>query len=252
MPFVHEDGSEVTAVALLQRDARRFQLVAGFFYVDPGTGRRYEIPAHDTSRPPGPDNENSTDLASVPMFLWGLIPSYGLQTRAALLHDVLADRADDVDGEAGWRLRREADRLFRVALLESEVPLLRALIMWCAVSMGRYTYRPFGPMRALLGTLQLAVGVLSVYAALVLPFVLGHPIWLALLGVPAALAAVVPRDRDYFALWPYLGALVLPIVVVAWLLARVFWALNAVFWLLSGRVGAAPELALRRFGAKPL
>ena len=252
MPFVHEDGSEVTAVALLQRDARRFQLVTGFFYIDPETGRRYEIPAHDTSRPPGPKGENSTDLASVPMFLWGLVPSYGLQTRAALLHDVLADRADDIGGEVGWRLRRDADRVFRVALIESEVPLLRALIMWCAVSMGRYTYLPFGAARAVLGTAQLAIGVLSVYAALVLTITTAQPMWLALLAVPLVLAAAIPRDRDYFALWPYLGALVLPIVVVAWLLARVFWALNAVFWLLSGRVGAAPEFTLRRFGAKPL
>jgi hypothetical protein len=252
MPFVHEDGSEVTSVALLQRDARRFQLVRGFWYVDPGTGRRYEIPAHDTSRPPGADGENSTDLASVPMFLWGLVPSYGLQTRAALLHDVLAQRAGEIGGVAGWELRREADRLFRVALIESEVPLLRALIMWCAVSMGRYTHAGFGTWRAILGTLQLAVGVLSVYAAPALTLALGSPVWLALLMVPAVLAGGIPRDRDYFALWPYLAALVLPIVVVAWLLARVFWALNGVFWLLSGRVGAAPELTLRHFGAKPL
>ena len=252
MPFVHEDGSEVTAVALLQRDARRFQLVTGFFYIDPQTGRRYEIPAHDTSRPPGPGDENSTDLASVPMFLWGLIPSYGLQTRAALLHDVLAGRADDFQGEEGWRLRREADRVFRVALIESQVPILRALLMWCAVSMGRYTYLPFGAARAIAGSAQLGAGVLTVYAALVLPFVLAQPAWLLLLAVPAALAAAVPRDRDYFALWPYLAALVLPIVVAAWLLARLFWVLNAVFWLLSGRVGAAPELTVQRFGAKPL
>src|SRR3712207_8741274 len=131
MPFVHEDGSEVTAVALLQRDARRFQLVRGFFYVHPRTGRRYEIPPHDTSRPPGPNGENSTDLASVPMFLWGLIPSYGLQTRAALLHDVLSAEANAIGGDRGWRLRKEAERLFRGAVIESGVAILRAILMWC-------------------------------------------------------------------------------------------------------------------------
>jgi hypothetical protein len=139
-----------------------------------------------------------------------------------------------------------------VALIESEVPILRALIMWCAVSMGRYTYLPFGAARAILGSTQLGLGVLAVYAALVLPFVLGQPIWLTLLAAPAVLAALIPRDRDYFLLWPYLAALVLPIVVLAWLLARLFWALNALFWLLSGRVGAAPEFTVQRFGAKPL
>jgi hypothetical protein len=252
MPFVHEDGSEVTTVALLQRDARRFQLVIGFFYIDPATGSRYEIPAHDTSRPPGPGDENSTDLASVPMFLWGLVPSYGLQTRAALLHDVLAGRAGEIGGETGWRLRREADRLFRDALLESQVPLLRALIMWCAVSMGRYTYPGFGLARALLGSAQLGIGVLSIYAALALTVASGQPVSLALLLVPAALAAAIPRDRDYFLLWPYLAALVLPIVLAAWLLSRLFWALNGLFWLLSGRVGGAPDFTVRRFGAKPL
>ena len=242
----------MTAVALLQRDARRFQLVRGFFYVHPRTGRRYEIPPHDTSRPPGPNGENSTDLASVPMFLWGLIPSYGLQTRAALLHDVLSARANAIGGDEGWRLRKEADRLFRIALLESEVAILRAVLMWCAVVADRYRMRVFGLRRAVLGTGQLAVGVLSVYAALLLPPVLGSPLWSALFALPAVLALVAWRDRRYFLLAPYLGALVLPIVAVAWLLAGVFWVLNGLVWLLSGRPGAAPRVPLRRFGAKPL
>jgi hypothetical protein len=252
MPFVHEDGSEVTAVSLLQRDARRFQLVSGFFYVEPDTGVRYEIPAHDTSRPPGPAGENSTDLASVPIFLWGLIPSYGLQTRAALLHDELSRRANTLGGEDGWRLRRQADRLFRVALLESEVPLLRALLMWCAVSADRYRLPVFGVGRAVLGTGQLAVAVLAVYAALLLPFLLGSPFWLLLVAAPALLAVVAGRDRRYFLLAPYLAALVLPIVAVAWLLALAFQALNLLTWLAAGRRGTTPRMSHRRFGAKPL
>jgi hypothetical protein len=252
MPFVHEDGSEVTAVSLLQRDARRFQLVRGFAYVHPRTGRRYEIPPHDTSRPPGPNGENSTDLASVPMFLWGLIPSYGLQTRAALLHDVLSARANALGGDEGWQLRREADRLFRISLVESEVAILRAVLMWCAVVADRYRLRVFGLRRAVLGTGQLAVGVLAVYAAVVLPIVLGSPFWFALFALPAVLAGVAWRDRKYFSLAPYLAALVLPIVAVAWLLAGVFWVLNAVVWLLAGRPGTPPRVRLRRFRAKPL
>jgi hypothetical protein len=250
MPFVHEDGTEVTAVALLQRDARRFQLVRGFFYVHPRTGRRYDIPPHDTSRPPGPDGENSTDLASVPMFLWGLIPSYGLQTRAALLHDVLSAQANGI-GE-GWRLRKEADRLFRIALIESEVAILRAILMWCAVVADRYRLRVFGVWRAFLGTGQLAVGVLAVYAALALPAALGSPLWLLLAALPAVLAVVAWRDRQYFLLAPYLAALVLPIVAAAGMLAGLFWLLNAAIWLLAGRPGVPPRVRLRRLDAKPL
>jgi hypothetical protein len=252
MPFRNDDGSEVTAVALLQRDARRFQLVRGFRYVDSRTGAEYPIPAHDTSRPPGPPGHNSTDLASVPLFLWGLIPSYGLQTRAALLHDELTSRADEIGGDHGWQLRRQADELFRRALLESEVPLLRALLMWAGVSAYRYTMRMYGLGRVVLGTGQLALGVLAVYAGILLVILGSRPLWLLLLLVPVVLAFVARRDRDYFLIGSYLSALVLPIVALAWLLSRVFWVLNWVVWLAAGRAGPAPTVVVRRFGAKPL
>ena len=47
-------------------------------------------------------------------------------------------------------------------------------------------------------------------------------------------------------------ALVLPIVASAWPPDHAFPVLNAVFWVPCGRVGPAPQFAVRRFGAKPL
>jgi hypothetical protein len=69
----------------------------------------------------------ATDFASVPQpFRW-LIPTSGRHSKAAVLHDYL------------WRAEprvctyEEADGLFRRALHDLEVPLLRRWIMWAAV-----------------------------------------------------------------------------------------------------------------------
>lgn len=73
-----------------------------------------------------------TDFASVPrVFAW-LVPSYGLFTAAAVLHDHLtrvevpAGRIDPVD----------ADGIFRRAMRELGVPFLLRWFMWAAVRIG--------------------------------------------------------------------------------------------------------------------
>jgi Protein of unknown function (DUF1353) len=110
-----------------------FQLIQEFFYTRPSGGKRHRIKAHDLKTDPTLKN-NSTDLASVPMLFWWLIASYGRQTRAALIHDQLYDRStfDEV---------MEANGVFRDALAESSVPLLRRWIMWAAVdAAGRWRF----------------------------------------------------------------------------------------------------------------
>lgn len=68
----------------------------------------------------------STDFASVPRpFVW-LLPPYGAYTKAAILHDYLCRP------EAGIS-RADADGLFRRAMRELDVPVIRRWMMWAAV-----------------------------------------------------------------------------------------------------------------------
>ncbi len=71
----------------------------------------------------------STDFASVPRpFVW-LLPPYGAYTNAAVLHDYLCRP------EAGVS-RADADGLFRRAMRELDVPVIRRWMMWAAVRLG--------------------------------------------------------------------------------------------------------------------
>ena len=72
-----------------------------------------------------------TDFATVPRFAQWLIPTYGVYTRAAILHDWLC-----VLGHAGSFNRRDADGIFRRTLRELSVSATRRWLMWCAVRAG--------------------------------------------------------------------------------------------------------------------
>lgn len=72
-----------------------------------------------------------TDFASVPRPLVWLVPTYGLYTRAAILHDVLCD-----DGNARNVSRRDADGIFRQAMRILGVPFLQRWLMWTGVRLG--------------------------------------------------------------------------------------------------------------------
>ena len=82
----------------------------------------------------------TTDLASVPKFLWGVVPSYGRHTLPALMHDTLCQEAETEQQErpevAPYSRfeRRRADQLFRVALADAaNMGLVRRWLMWAAV-----------------------------------------------------------------------------------------------------------------------
>ena len=66
-----------------------------------------------------------TDFASIPFGLGWLAPSYGLYTKAAILHDYLYD-SKSVS-------RADADGIFRRTMHELGVSFLRRWTMWAAV-----------------------------------------------------------------------------------------------------------------------
>ena len=109
--------------------------------------RRDDVPPFDAPLPEDTvPRRTVSDLASVPSFLWGVIPSYGGHTMAALLHDTQCTAAEYGDlpppGEPGTRrpmaerlaLRRRADDLFRFVLIEeSGSGPATGWLMWAAV-----------------------------------------------------------------------------------------------------------------------
>lgn len=239
MPFIDSAGAPLDAVRLLYRPpaVRLFQLEKGFAWIDPRDGSRTEIPAHDITRP-ATEPHNSTDLASVPAFLWGLVASYGHQTLPAILHDALSGRADEAAPAEQLAARRFADDAFRVALRESGVTALRAATMWAVVSMQRYL-RFRLPLGVLL-VAQVTLGGLAVIAAVVLG-VLGHP-WLLLIALaPALLAFAWGRSAPLVIAGSYLSALYSPLIVTAALSSAVEYLIALVVFLLGGARGSAPR-----------
>lgn len=172
-------------------------------------GRYFVVPAQTGSLgAPG----NTTDLASVPGFLWGILAPYGRQLRPALLHDhrcavadgVLAEDAENRDaagrpippGRSRVRVRMEADDLFREALRSEGVGPARSWMFWTGVCFGRFWL--YARVRAIvLAALVFAAAVLGLHALTVSlgggpPRVDGwlsdRGFWLVLLGVAVALA----------------------------------------------------------------
>jgi len=240
MPFIDSTGAPLDGVHLLYRptpDVRLFQLEQGFAWIDPRDGSRTEIPAHDVTRPPT-DPHNSTDLASVPAFLWGLVASYGHQTLPAILHDALSDRADETPPAQQFAVRRAADDAFRVALRESGVTTLRATTMWTVVAIQGWTR--FRTPRGVLMVIQVVLGALAVIAAIVLG-ALGHPLLLLIGLAPAVLALLWGRTALLVIAGSYLGALYAPLIVAAAVSSAVEYLIALVGFLVGGRRGASPE-----------
>jgi hypothetical protein len=101
----------------------------------------------------GADTE--TDLASIPSFLWGIIPSYGRHTMCAVLHDVRCDGAAAARKSGhrhlAARRRRLADNQFRTTLKQhAQLGPFTRWIMWSAVRL--FGYIPLG-VTAVVGVL---------------------------------------------------------------------------------------------------
>lgn len=237
MPFTDTNGDVLRSLPLIYRLERDFQVAVAFCWHDPRPGgKTIEVPAHDPSLPP--TEGNSTDFASVPPFLWGLIASYGKQTLAAILHDSLTYQSRLAPVEERLALRRTADETFRVALVDSGVHQLRARVMWAAVGAERYVHH--GGVLGPLLVVQLTLGILALISSVVLG-VLFHPVWLLLATAPAVVTLLWGKNADLMLTSTYLGALYTPLVAAAFIGSRLEQLLATVIWVGTGTPGPAPK-----------
>lgn len=79
------------------------------------------------------------DLASIPRFLWALLPPFGLYTTAAVVHDKLCCY-EAYDGQMSYA---EADKIFLKLMLEDGVNPTLANLMYWAVNL-RHILIKFG------------------------------------------------------------------------------------------------------------
>jgi hypothetical protein len=206
MPFWRLENEDPPDILLKQVSPNAFQLVQGFRYEAPTKQAKvYTVPPHDLTKPAG--KGNSTDLASVPRYLWWFVASHGRHTLPALLHDRLVhDRAQAPD-------RSEADLVFRYALRESGVSWLRRRLMWVAVTLGTM-WEKSKPRVVLFGAHLAAVPVASVSryfgwvpwwvvpAILVLGLVWGLKRWpLAVVGLALLAVPIVVVWAALFVVW---------------------------------------------------
>jgi hypothetical protein len=241
MPFLTDDGRPLDELLLAERpaDGYRFEVRAPFAYLDPVSGRRYEIPAARATGTAAPGSSGAagagphgvTDLASVPMSLWSFIASYGRQSAPAVLHDERSIVAAELgDRRAALALRREDDRVFRTALREQRVPLLRAWIMWGWIAADRE--REFGGAAGAVFMVQAVVGALLVLGASVAAF--WHPGWLAVVLVPALAAAAWGRLAALMLLLNYSSAVLAPLIVLHFVALVPFRLLEAIVEVVAG------------------
>ena len=222
MPFRTPEGRPLDELLLAQRpaDGVRFELREGFSYEDPASGRLLDVP-------PG----RSTDLATVPMWLWSFIASYGRQSAPAILHDERSvDAAELGDRRAALAQRREDDRVFRTGLREQRVPLLRSWLMWAWVAADRE--REFGGAAGLVFMVQAIVGALVVVGASVVAF--WQPTWLLVTLVPALTAVPWGRRAPLMLLLNYSSAVLAPLIGLHVVSILPFRLVEALVELLSG------------------
>jgi hypothetical protein len=236
MPFLRleNEGPGEPDVLLKQTGPNSFQLLHGFRYEVPDDGAVYVVPAHDPTLPDDAPN-NSTDLASVPFWLWWFVASHGRHTRAALLHDHLVD-VDDVD-------RVEADRVFRLALEESKVRWMRRWLMWAAVSVATMALKARARFVAFVGALIL------LFALLAVAWPLG---WLS--NLPGALPAWALPLLVFLVAFPFGRVWPLAVVGVVLIAAPTIlvWTVLALVWLLDLAKAVWNRVRGRRFERPPL
>jgi Protein of unknown function (DUF1353) len=217
-------GSEIL---LRQVSPNAWQLTEGFRYEVPESARRdgepleYAVPPHDLRR--SPEEGNSTDLASVPPWLWWFIASHGKHTRAALLHDHLIDVPEVPDDRA--------DRLFRVALEEADVHFVRRWLMWTAVSLASVARRQGG--WSLIGAF--ALNLLGLFGAAIW-WLAGGPVWTGIAAAVLGLAGFIWGFRR----WP-LSVFGLALIALPTVLIGVAYVVNYVvdklyYWLSGGKI----------------
>jgi hypothetical protein len=145
-----------------------FQLLNGYVYVAENH-QVVVVPPHNPE-----DLLDRTDLTSVPRLLWGILPSYGRQLRAALMHDHLCDLVNAHPKEKRKEAaaeRRRADELFREAMRNPEigrvqaptfrVTWFRSWLFWAGVSFARIW--KFHKLGGAVLTAHVLLGVIAFY-----------------------------------------------------------------------------------------
>ena len=134
-----------------------------------------------------------TDFASVPRLVVWLIPTYGIYTKSAILHDyLLRERVVS---------RRDADGIFRRSLHEQGVSVPRRRLMWAGVRLGsRMDGASVGEwlvfaLVAVLAVAFVAVPALAVQVFLLIFWLIELLFWVVDLG-PGQVRA--PRPKPQF------------------------------------------------------
>lgn len=216
MPFVtsEQDDTDPT-IELAVVPPRRFLLLDAFGY-RAEDGSFWDVPADGVS----------TDLASVPTPLWSLLASYGRQTRPALLHDHISERAKSLpDRRAAFDLRGRGDRLLRESLAAEGVRSgSRRWTFWAGVTIGKYAHH--GTVAAKVVGLASLVLLWSAWALLVASAFTALTWWWAgvVFTVSLALWLAHPDLRRDWPVW----ALALWLVP-AFTVYLVVWFLTAVW-----------------------
>jgi len=210
MPFLDQHGEPLTVIPLTQAPATKpyFQLARPIGFRENEDAHTYWIPAHSAST--NPASGDRSDLASVPPLLQAFIASYGRQSAPAILHDYRRQVSNQLRAADALSAAEEDDRVFRVALRQQKVPLIRSWLMWAFVSVERYWL--YARWRALLLIAHVVMAIVAVPAAIVLAF--RSPLWLLLLAVPAVLAVAWGRRYALVLLLSYGSALMAPLVVL--------------------------------------
>jgi Protein of unknown function (DUF1353) len=176
-------------IELKVKGFKTFQVVKPFVYVDK-SGEVWPILPNQ--------GEDTTDLASVPPWLWGLVASYGRQLAPALMHDYycsvakaaqLAADGDKAKIRAAYVGRRATDLRFREALRVKGVAWFRSNIFWAAVTFDRYrSFRwPLATL-AIAQALAAAVGVVGAVAVWLFHWI-RSAVWPALQAPPHSATA---------------------------------------------------------------
>jgi hypothetical protein len=210
MPWRHGPGGAATGgfvpVELAQTGPRAFTLRADLVHEAHPHRSRPDLGGGLLVVPAG----FTTDLASVPYPLWALIGPFGRHTRAAILHDFGVRSLLPPLRSPDRLLAREAvDLRFRDALLDSDVPRLRAYLLWAGTSMDRIVKHAPVPV-----ALALVVELLAGLVLLVAGLRIGGWPGLAAVVLPLLPTAAWGRARLAVALVQYVGALVLPVILL--------------------------------------
>jgi hypothetical protein len=154
-PFSSGDGTQPGRIVIRQVDDDSFELVEPFVFTAPD-GREFPV---------RPEYLGRTDLASIPGFLGWFARRHGRHTPAALLHDQLITTEPERLPPSLRVTPVEADRLFREALLASDVALVKSYVMWAGAALVTRWWSGWGARIALVAWFALAVAGTAVLVA---------------------------------------------------------------------------------------